>query len=91
VLGPLAVAGPILAGLSGAAVGGAVGGLAGGSGALTKIGIPEAVAARLEEQLDNGATLIAVHSEDPTRLDRALRVFRSSGADDIYTTEDLAA
>src|SRR5262249_48158028 len=38
-LGPLAVAGPILSILGGAAAGGVVGGLAGGSGALTHIGI----------------------------------------------------
>src|SRR5215472_7146412 len=40
-VGPLLIAGPFLAALSGAAVGGVVGGLAGGSGALTHIGIPE--------------------------------------------------
>jgi hypothetical protein len=91
VLGPLAVAGPILAALGGAAVGGAVGGLAGGSGALTHIGVPEESVPRLHDRLEHGAILIAVHSDNPARLDRALRVFKSSGADDIYSSEDLAA
>ncbi|PYS38189.1 MAG: hypothetical protein DMG14_18630 [Acidobacteria bacterium] len=91
VLGPLVVAGPIVSGLGGAAVGGVVGGLAGGSGALTHIGIPEQDSARLEQKLHEGAILIAVHSSDPMRLDRALRVFKSAGADEIYGAEDLAA
>lgn len=90
-LGPLLVAGPIISALGGAAVGGVVGGLAGGSGALTRIGIPEQHAPRLEEKIHRGAILIAVHSSDPARVDRALRVFKSSGADEIYNAEDLAA
>ena len=90
-VGPLLVAGPWLAGLGGAAVGGMVGGLAGGSGALTHIGIPEHATARLEERIHSGAILIGVHSNDPVRLDRALRVFKSSGVDEIYDEKDLAA
>ena len=73
-VGPLLVAGPWLAALGGAAVGGVVGGLAGGSGALTHIGVPEHATARLEERIHDGAILIGVHSNDPVRLDRALRV-----------------
>jgi hypothetical protein len=91
MLGPLLAAGPILAALGGAAVGGVVGGLAGGSGALTHIGIPKEVEPRLQERLRRGAILIAVHSDHLDRLDKALRVFKSSGSDDIYSTEDLAA
>jgi hypothetical protein len=90
-IGPLLVAGPWLAALGGAAVGGVVGGLAGGSGALTHIGIPEHHAPRLEERIHDGAILIAVHAKDPVKLDRALRVFKSSGVDEIYNEEDLAA
>jgi hypothetical protein len=91
VLGPLLVAGPFLAALSGAAVGGVVGGLAGGSGALTHIGIPEKDSARLEQKINQGAILIAVHSDDPRRLDKAVRVFKASGGDEIYGEADLAA
>jgi hypothetical protein len=84
ILGPILVAGPILAAIGGAAVGGVVGGLAGGSGALTRIGIPENASPRLEQMLHDGGILIAVHSNDPARLDTALQVFKSSGADEIY-------
>jgi uncharacterized membrane protein len=91
VLGPLALAGPIIGALSGAAVGGVIGGLAGGTGALTHIGIPEDLAPRLEKKIRNGGILIAVHSDDPVRLDRALRVFKASGAEEVYSEEDLAA
>ena len=90
-VGPLLVAGPFLGALGGAVVGGVVGGLAGGSGALTHIGIPEAHTARLEQKIHNGAILIAVHSDNPVKLDKALRVFKSSGADEIYGEEELAA
>jgi len=91
VLGPLVVAGPIVSALGGAAVGGVVGGLAGGSGALTHIGIPEHDSKRIEQKLHSGAILIAVHTDDPIRRDRALRVFKSSGADEIYSSEERAA
>jgi hypothetical protein len=90
-VGPLLVAGPLLAGIGGAVAGGVVAGLAGGSGALTHIGIPEEHTPRLEQKIHDGAILIAVHSDDPVRLDRALRVFKSSGADEIYGEQDLKA
>jgi len=91
ILGPLAVAGPILAGIGGAVAGGVDGGLAGGTGAVTNIGIPENQMPQLQDRLEKGAILIAVHSEDPARLDTALRVFKSEGADEIYSIEDRAA
>src|SRR5438876_3458611 len=77
--------------LSGAAVGGVIGGLAGGTGALARIGIPEHDRARVEQKIGAGAILIAVGSDEPARLDRAFRVFKSSGAEEVYWAEDLAA
>jgi uncharacterized membrane protein len=91
ILGPLALAGPIIGALSGAAVGGVIGGLAGGTGALTHIGIPEDATQRVEKRIEEGGILIAVHSDDPARLNRALRIFKSSGAEEVYSSEDLAA
>ena len=91
ILGPLAIAGPIIAAIGGAAVGGMIGGLAGGTGALVRIGIPENLAPDVERKIENGAILIAVHGRDPARLDRALRVFKASGAEEVYSQEDLAA
>jgi hypothetical protein len=90
-VGPLLAAGPLLGAFGGAAVGGVVGGLAGGSGALTHIGIPEEHTPRVEQKIHDGAILIAVHSNDPARLDRALRVFKASGADDICGEQGIAA
>jgi hypothetical protein len=90
-VGAFMLAGPIIAALSGAAVGGVVGGLAGGSGALARMGIPEEVSNRLQHRILGGGILIAVHSDDPARLDRAMRVFKSSGADEVCSLEDLAA
>jgi len=91
ILGPLTVAGPIIAALGGAAVGGVVGGLAGGTGALGHIGVPDNATSRLEQKIRDGAILIAVHVDDAARLDRAFRVFKSSGAEEVYSAEDLAA
>jgi uncharacterized membrane protein len=90
-VGPLLAAGPLLGAFGGAAVGGVVGGLAGGSGALTHIGIPEDHTPRIEQKIHDGAILIAVHTNDPARRDRALRVFKAAGADEIYGDQDLAA
>ena len=91
ILGPLALAGPVIGALSGAAVGGVIGGLAGGTGALTRIGIPEDASGRLEKRIQEGGILIAVHANDPAHLERALRIFKSSGAEEVYSSEDLAA
>jgi uncharacterized membrane protein len=90
-VGPLLAAGPLLGAFGGAAVGGVVGGLAGGSGALTHVGIPEDHTPRIEQKIHDGAILIAVHTNDPARRDRALRVFKAAGADEIYGDQDLAA
>jgi hypothetical protein len=90
-LGPLAVAGPILSALGGGVAGGVIGGLAGGSGALSRIGIPKGLCPDLEEKVQNGGILIAVHTSAQPRLDRAVQVFRSAGAGMICGTEDLAA
>jgi hypothetical protein len=90
-IGALMVAGPIIAALGGAAVGGAVGGLAGGSGAFARFGIPHEVQQRLQDRILDGGILIAVHSDNPLRRDRAQRVFKSSGAEEVCSSEDLAA
>ncbi len=91
VIGPVVAVGPIVAALGGAAAGGVVGGLAGGSGAFASFGIPEEVAAELEKKIHGGGILIAVHSDSSARQDKALRIFKSSGADEIFTSEDRAA
>ena len=91
VVGALLAAGPIVAAIGGAAVGGVVGGLAGGSGALTRIGVPKDAAPRLEKMVHEGGILVVVHSNNRNRLDQAVRVFKSSGADEVYSSGDVAA
>ena len=85
-VGPFIAAGPIMAALSGAAVvtGGVVGGLIG-------LGIPEIEAKRYEEKLKNGNYLIAVHTDESEDVDRAKRVFKTAGAEDISTVSEASA
>ena len=90
-VGPLLVAGPFLTALTAGVAAGVVSGLAAGSGALAHIGIPREEAQRLEQRIHDGAILIAVHSSDPARRDKALRVFKSDGAEEVYSSEDAAA
>jgi len=86
-LGPLIAAGPIMAALSGMAVGGTVGGL---TGALIGMGIPEFEAKRYEGKVQSGNSLISVHSEDSNTTKRAKDIFVSAGATDITTAGEVA-
>jgi hypothetical protein len=91
-IGSFVALGPLLAALGGSAVGGMVGGLAGGArGGLTPLGLNHDIERRLRERLESGDILIAVHSDDPVRRDRAARVFKSSGADEVYFPGERAA
>lgn len=84
-LGPLVAAGPILATLSGFAVGAAVGGVA---GALIGLGIPEYEAKIYESRLQEGNILIAVHTENNLEIDRAKGIFAQSGAEQVSTVTE---
>jgi hypothetical protein len=48
------------------------------------LNLPPEVEARLHERLSAGDILIAVHSDDPAKLQTALDVFRSAQADFVY-------
>jgi len=82
-VGPFIAAGPIMAALSGAAIGAGTGGIV---GALVGLGIPEIEAKRYEEKLKAGNYLIAVDAEDGDDEDRAKKVFKDAGAEDISTS-----
>jgi hypothetical protein len=86
-VGPLIAAGPIMAALSGVALGGAVGGL---SGALIGMGIPEYEAKRYSGKLEAGHSLIAVHSETADDTTKARRIFEAENAEDISTSSEPA-
>jgi uncharacterized membrane protein len=86
-VGPFIAAGPILAALGGAALGATAGGVVGG---LIGLGIPEIEAKHYEEKLKKGNYLISVHVENDALEDRAKRVFKSAGAEDITTASESA-
>ena len=85
--GPFIAAGPIIAALSGVAVGATVGGIAGG---LIGLGIPEIEAKRYEGKIKEGNLLISVHTENSAEIDRAKEIFTKGGAHDICVTGEAA-
>jgi hypothetical protein len=86
-VGPLIAAGPIMAALSGAAIGTATGGVI---GALVGMGIPEFEAKRYEAKVREGNILISVHTEDSKRRDVAKEIFKRHGAEDISTGKEAS-
>jgi hypothetical protein len=79
-VGPIIVAGPLMASLAGLGVGGAVGGLV---GALVGMGIPEFEAKCYDTRLKDGATLLAVNCANSEEVARAREVLEAGGAEDI--------
>lgn len=87
-LGPFIAAGPIMASLSGIAVGAAFGGIA---GALVGMGIPEIEAKRYEGKLRDGNILISVHTDSSGEVSAVKKIFEDAGADDISTASEASA
>ncbi len=79
-LGAFIAAGPIMAGLSGAAVGGTVGGITGG---LIGLGVPEYEAKQYEGKLREGNLLVSVHTENAELARCATQICQENGAHDI--------
>jgi hypothetical protein len=79
-VGPLVAAGPIVAVLSGAAMGGAAGDIA---GALIGLGIPEYEARRFEERIKGGGILISVPTGNSDEVKRVKEIFEQAGAQNI--------
>lgn len=84
-VGPLIAAGPIMAALSGAAVGTATGGVV---GSLVGLGMPEFEAKRYDAKIREGNILISVHAESGKQKDVAKDVFKRNNADDISTASE---
>ena len=84
-VGPLIAAGPIIAALTGVGVGGAVGGITGG---LVGLGIPEYEAKRYEGRIKGGSILLSVHTDDSKWTDKAERILKDTGAEDISSTSE---
>jgi hypothetical protein len=87
-LGPFIAAGPLMAALSGGAIGAATGGLVGG---LIGLGIPEIEAKRYEDKLKKGNYLISAHAKDSKQIERAEKIFKDLGAEDICTVSEATA
>lgn len=86
-VGPLIAAGPILATLTGLAVGGTVGGV---SGALVGLGIPEYEAKQFEGKLREGNILMCVHAKDSNDAAKARKIFTDEKAESISTGSEAA-
>ncbi len=82
-VGPLIAAGPIMAALSGVALGGAVGGI---SGALIGMGIPEYEAKNYEGKLKGGRCLLSVNAETTNETAKVREIFTEAGGEDLSTT-----
>src|SRR4030095_15784529 len=79
-VGPLIAAGPIMAALSGAALGATFGGIA---GTLIGIGIPEYEAKQYEGKVRDGNILISIHTDDSDEEDLAEKILEKENASDV--------
>jgi len=86
-VGPLIAAGPIMAALSGAAVGATVAGL---TGALIGMGIPEYEAKMYEGKVRDGNILLAVHCNNGDELKGAEEILKANSASDIHRVGEVA-
>src|ERR1700754_4906319 len=86
-VGPFIAAGPIMAGLRGAAGGTATRGVI---GALVGMGIPEFEAKRYDAKVREGSILISVHTESSHQRDVAKDVFKRNNADDISSDAEAS-
>lgn len=87
-LGPFIAAGPIMAALSGMAVGATVGGV---GGALVGLGVPELEAKRYENKVKDGNILISAHAEGQDQVKAAKRIYEDCHATDIATAGEHKA
>jgi len=85
-IGPVIVAGPIVAALAGISVGGALGGFA---GSLIGGGISEPEAKKYEGRLLKGGILVAVHCETPEEIKRAQEIMEATKAEDIAASSEV--
>lgn len=81
-IGPFIAAGPILAALSGMAIGSAAGGI---TGALIGLGIPEYEAKQYEGRLRQGHYLLSVHVDDWDEASRVRGIMSDEGGEDVST------
>lgn len=86
-VGPFIAAGPIMAALSGAAVGATLAGIA---GALVGMGIPEYEAKQYETKVKDGNILISVHARNNDEAKLVKEIYEEAHAEDISTTGEAS-
>ena len=84
-IGPLIAAGPIVAALGDAAIGGAFGVV---GGAILGMRMPDHLARYYEEALQNGHSLIAVHTDDPVKRQKGREIFQAGGGEHISDVDE---
>ncbi|MBI5172266.1 MAG: hypothetical protein HY986_05225 [Candidatus Melainabacteria bacterium] len=87
-IGPLVVAGPIVAALTGVGIGATTGGITGG---LIGLGIPEYEAKQYEGKIREGNILLSVHTEKPLEIKLAKEIFKTGGGNGITSTDEAVA
>jgi hypothetical protein len=87
-VGPLIVAGPIVAAFAGLGVGGAVGGII---GALVGMGIPEYEAKRYEGRIKEGGVLLSVHCDTSAQIASAKDLLKQTGAQHIASMDEAGS
>jgi hypothetical protein len=86
--GPMIAAGPIVAALSGVAIGGSLGSLA---GSLIGLGMHDAEAKRYESEVRSGRILVSVQTRGSEEVARARKVFTDHDAIDIGFSREVSA
>lgn len=87
-VGSFVAAGPFMAILAGMGVGGPVAGI---TSALIGLGIPEHEAKRYQLRVEEGAILLAVHSDSLDWSTRAEEILKRTGAQNVSSTGDDSA
>ncbi len=85
--GPMIAAGPIMAALSGAAIGGTLGSL---TGSLIGLGMHDTDANRYAGLVRTGSVLISVHTSTSARIASARKIFTDHGARDIGFSREVS-
>jgi uncharacterized protein YcfJ len=86
-IGPFIAAGPILAALSGVAIGGSIGGL---TGALVGMGMSEFEATQYEGKLKAGNALLSVQTNNSDDTQRVTDICERAGSTDVTTSGEVA-
>lgn len=84
-VGPFIAAGPLMAALSGTAIGGGVGLVV---GALVGLGLPEFEAVKYEKKVRDGGVLVCVHVDNEEEIENVENHLEKDGAKDICSTSE---